>query len=74
MLLMRTALVNSRDMNLSKLQERVKQGNMTCYNPWGLRVEHSLVTEQQQFANLEADIWLGSKSTLVLILKVVMVK
>ena len=70
---MRTALVNSMDMNLSKLQERVKQGNVACCNPWGLRVEHSLVTEQQ-FANLEADVWLGSKSTLVLILKVVMVK
>ena len=38
------------------------------------RVEHSLVTEQQQLANLEAGVGLGSKSTLVLILKVVMVK
>ena len=37
------------------------------------RVEHSLVTEQQ-LANLEAGVGLGSKSTLVLILKVAMVK
>lgn len=59
---MRTALVNSRDMNLSKLQERVKQGNMTCYNPLGLRVEHSLVTEQQQLKYM-AKRWTDGEET-----------
>ena len=26
------------------------QGSLVCYSPWGHRVTHDLVTEQQKFA------------------------
>ena len=38
-------ITDSMDMNLSKLQEG--QGNLACCSPWGHRVGHNWVTEQQ---------------------------
>ena len=41
-------ITNSTDMNLGKLQEIVSDRSLLCYSPWGRRVGHALVTEQQQ--------------------------
>ena len=30
-------IINSTDMSLSKLQERVRQGSLACCSPWGLK-------------------------------------
>ena len=45
-------ITDSMDMNLSKLQEMVKdRGSLACCSPWSLqRVRHALVTEQQHFS------------------------
>ena len=42
------SITNSVDMNLSKLREIVRTGKLACCSPWGHRVGHDLVTEQQQ--------------------------
>ena len=42
-------ITDSRDMNLSKLQEIVGQGSLECCSPWGCQESrHDLATEQQQ--------------------------
>ena len=44
-------ITNSMGMSLSKLMEIVKDreaGRTACCSPWGCRVRHNLVTEQQQ--------------------------
>ena len=43
------SIINSMDMNLSKLQEIVKDRGAWLLQPTGLqRVRHNLATEQQQ--------------------------
>ena len=42
-------ITNSMDMNLSKFQEIVKERSLACCRPWGHRIRHDFVTEQQQF-------------------------
>ena len=44
-------ITDSMDMNLGKLQEMVKDRKVrgAAVSPWGQRVRHNLVTEQQQF-------------------------
>ena len=34
-------ITNSMDMNLSKLQEIVKDGSLACFSLWGRRVRHN---------------------------------
>ena len=41
-------IIDSMDMSLSKLWERVKDCSLPCCSPWGCRVGRDLVTEQQQ--------------------------
>ena len=44
-------IIDSMDINLSKLWEMVKekgQGSLACYSPWGQRVRDDWATEQQQ--------------------------
>ena len=42
-------ITDSMDMSLSKLQETVKDGSLTCCSPlWSQGVGHDLATEQQQ--------------------------
>ena len=40
-------LINSMEMNLSKLQKIVKDREAWCAALYGVRVRHELVTEQQ---------------------------
>ena len=42
------SITDPMDMNLSKLDDTEGQGSLTCCSPWGCRVRHKLVTEQQQ--------------------------
>ena len=42
------SIIDSIDMNLSKLQEIVKDKGVWCCIPCGHRVRHDLTTEQQQ--------------------------
>ena len=42
------SIIDSMDMNLSKLQEIVKDKGVWCCIPCGHRVRHDLTTEQQQ--------------------------
>ena len=43
------SITDSRNMNLGKLWETVGgQGRLVCCSPWGHRVRHDLVAEQQQ--------------------------
>ena len=37
------SITNSMDMNLSKLQERMKDRGLACCSPWDHRVGHNLV-------------------------------
>ena len=43
------SIMDSVDMDLSKLHEIVKEGNLACYSPWSCRVGHDFTTEQQQY-------------------------
>ena len=43
-------ITDSVDRSLSKLRERVKDGEAWCCSPWGHKVGHDLVTEQHQVA------------------------
>ena len=38
----------SVDMNVGKLQEMATDREAWCCSPWGRKVRHNLVTEQQQ--------------------------
>ena len=42
------SIIDSMDMNLSKLEDIGGQGSLVCCSPWGCRVAHDLVSEQQQ--------------------------
>ena len=45
-------ILDSMDMSLSKLQVKMKdRKSLACCSPWGCRVRHDLVTEQQQNRN-----------------------
>ena len=44
------SITDSADMNLSKLQNVVEDRSQACCSPWGRRVKHDLVIEQQQHA------------------------
>ena len=41
-------ITDSVDVSLNKLRELVKNRSLACCSPWGCRVRHDLVTEQQQ--------------------------
>ena len=43
-------ITDSVDMNLSKLQEIVKDENLACCSPWGHKVARNLAIEQQHTA------------------------
>ena len=42
-------IIDSMDMNLSKLWEIAKDGSLVCCSPCGHRVRHDLATEQLVF-------------------------
>ena len=41
-------ITNSTEMSLSRLRVGEEQGSLESCSPWGERVGHNLVTEQQQ--------------------------
>ena len=41
-------VTDSVDVSLSKFWEFEGQGSLACCSPWGRRVGHNLVTQQQQ--------------------------
>ena len=44
-------IADSMNKSLSKLQEISEgQGSLACCSPWGCRVAHDLMTEQQQLS------------------------
>ena len=46
------SITDSMDMSLNKLWETVKEA-LVCCSPWGHRVRHNLVTDQQHQSYLE---------------------
>ena len=44
-------ITKAMGMNLGKLQEMVREGGLECCSPWGCKVRHDGVTEQQQQIN-----------------------
>ena len=42
------SIIDSMDMNLSKLEDSGGQGRLVCCSPWGYKVAHDLASEQQQ--------------------------
>ena len=45
-------ITDSMHMNLSTLGDSGGQGSLVCCSPWGLKVQHDLMTEQQPQFNL----------------------
>ena len=41
-------IIDSMDMSLSKLGDSEGQGRLACCSPWGHRVRHDLLIEEQQ--------------------------
>ena len=41
-------ITDSMDMSLSKLGDSEGQGRLACCSPWGHRVRHDLLIEEQQ--------------------------
>ena len=42
-------ITDSMDMSLSKLGDSEGRGSLVCCSPWGCRVRHDLLIEQQLF-------------------------
>ena len=55
-------ITDSMDVNVNKLWETMKEWSLVCCSPRGLRVEHSLVTEQQQLKYM-AKRWTDDEET-----------
>ena len=51
-------ITDSRDMNLSKLQESEGQGSLACCSPWG-RIESNTIKWLNNISQLKKEKWLG---------------